>query len=45
MRVRDIMTKHVLMIPAETSIEDAARIMRDETLGCSLSAIDKMSQE
>lgn len=33
MRVRDIMTKHVLMIPEETSAEDAARMMRDENIG------------
>jgi CBS domain-containing protein len=33
MRVRDIMTKHVLIIPAETSVEDAARMMQDENIG------------
>lgn len=33
MRVRDIMTKNALMIPDETSVEDAARMMRDEKIG------------
>jgi CBS domain-containing protein len=33
MRVRDIMTKAVLIIPQETSVEDAARIMRDNWVG------------
>jgi CBS domain-containing protein len=33
MRVRDIMTKRVLMIPEETSAEDAARLMRDMNIG------------
>ena len=33
MRVRDIMTKNVLTIPEETSVEDAARIMRDGKIG------------
>ncbi len=33
MRVRDIMTKAVLIIPQETSAEDAARIMRDNWVG------------
>ena len=35
MRVRDIMTKAVLIIPQETSAEDAARIMRETGLACS----------
>ena len=34
MRVRDIMTKNVLTIPEETSVEYAARMMRDEKIGC-----------
>jgi CBS domain-containing protein len=33
MRVKDIMTKLVLIIPEETSAEDAARIMRDNNVG------------
>jgi CBS domain-containing protein len=33
MRVRDIMTRNVLFIPEETSVEDAARLMRDQHLG------------
>ena len=33
MRVKDIMTKIVLMIPRETSAEDAARMMRDNSVG------------
>jgi CBS domain-containing protein len=33
MRVRDIMTKNPFIIPEETSVEDAARIMRDQNIG------------
>ena len=33
MRIRDIMTTNVLFIPEETSVEDAARMMRDHHLG------------
>jgi CBS domain-containing protein len=33
MRVRDIMTKNPLIVPEETSVEDAARIMRDHKIG------------
>jgi CBS domain-containing protein len=33
MKVRDIMTKNPLIIPDGTSVEDAARIMRDEKIG------------
>src|SRR6185295_4707011 len=33
MRVKDIMTKLVFIIPKETSIKDAARIMRDNRIG------------
>jgi len=33
MRVRDIMTKNVILIPEETSVETAARIMRDGNVG------------
>jgi CBS domain-containing protein len=33
MQVKDIMTKLVLIIPEQTSAEDAARIMRDSNLG------------
>ena len=33
MRVKDIMTKIVLLIPQETSAEDAARMMRDNSVG------------
>ena len=33
MRVKDIMTKLVLIIPKETSVEDAARTMRDNRIG------------
>ena len=33
MRVRDIMTRIVVMIPEETSVEDAARMMRDHDVG------------
>jgi CBS domain-containing protein len=33
MRVKDIMTKPVVTIPRETSVEDAARMMRDNRIG------------
>ncbi len=33
MRVKDIMTKLVVTIPMETSVEDAARMMRDNRIG------------
>ena len=33
MRVKDIMTRLVLMIPMDTSAEDAARLMRDHRIG------------
>ncbi len=33
MRVQDIMTRNVLTIPEETSVEDAARMMRDRKIG------------
>lgn len=33
MRVRDIMTKNPLIIPEETSVQDAARMMRDHKIG------------
>jgi CBS domain-containing protein len=33
MRVRDIMTKNPLIIPEETSVEYAARVMRDHKIG------------
>ena len=33
MRVKDIMTTMVLIIPKETSVEDAARMMRDNRIG------------
>jgi len=33
MRVKDIMTQVVLTIPQETSVEDAARMMRDNNVG------------
>ena len=33
MRVRDIMTKTPLIIPEETSVEHAARMMRDHKIG------------
>ena len=33
MRVRDIMTKNPFIIPEETSVEDAARMMRDHKIG------------
>jgi CBS domain-containing protein len=33
MRVRDIMTRNPLTISEETSVEDAARIMRDHEIG------------
>jgi CBS domain-containing protein len=33
MRVRDIMTKNPFIVPEETSVEDAARIMREHKIG------------
>ena len=33
MRVKDIMTRLVLIIPKDTSVEDAARLMRDHRVG------------
>jgi hypothetical protein len=33
MKVRDIMTKNVLIIPDGMSAEDAARMMRDQKIG------------
>jgi CBS domain-containing protein len=33
MRIRDIMTENPLIIPEETSVEDAARMMRDHKIG------------
>ena len=33
MRVRDIMTKHPFIISEETSVADAARMMRDRKIG------------
>ena len=33
MRVRDIMTKNVLIIPDQSSVEYAARMMRDKKIG------------
>lgn len=33
MKVQDIMTPNALTIPEETSVEDAARMMRDQKIG------------
>jgi CBS domain-containing protein len=33
MTVRDIMSKNPLTIPEQTSLEDAARIMKDQKIG------------
>lgn len=33
MRVRDIMSMNVVTVPLDTSVEDAARIMRDHNIG------------